>query len=400
MKKVLFTSIAVALFTACSNDDLVMDNNDANEIKFAVTTERASRAADVYCTNNLPGTFNVSAAYNEKIYIDNDQIALENGKWVNKSGLRYWPNGGDVKFYGYANSKITWTGATALPTFTDFQVDDSVAKQVDLLYAVQTQAKGETANPVNLNFRHALSQIVFNARNENKNLYVEIAGVSLCNVMSKGTYTFPDVANTDEHLSCPPDATESNPTSRGSWDEANLSELASYEVTFDETIPLPGIQNTKENIDLTTAPSTDKEFNTGAMLLIPQTTEAVTAGKGNTSVTSKAKDSYFLVKCKICNVANGSGTANTNDVILWPKQEEGKEPVEYANILIPVAFNWAEGYKYTYTFVFGKGNGGYDPENPGDDPVLVPITFTVDVDEFIPVVPSTDIESKLPETGE
>lgn len=70
-----------------------------------------------------------------------------------------------------------------------------------------------------------------------------------------------------------------------------------------------------------------------------------------------------------------------------------------------MGFQWEEGKKYTYTFVFGKGHGGYDPDpedpdpNPDDpyvpDPVLVPITFEVSVDEFIPVV-GEEITGEVP----
>ena len=59
-------------------------------------------------------------------------------------------------------------------------------------------------------------------------------------------------------------------------------------------------------------------------------------------------------------------------------------------IAIPFAAVWTQGKKYTYTFVFGKGNGGYDPTT-GDD-VLVPIDFEITVDDFVKVINSdTDV---------
>ena len=50
---------------------------------------------------------------------------------------------------------------------------------------------------------------------------------------------------------------------------------------------------------------------------------------------------------------------------------------------IPFAANWAPGKKYIYNLVFGKSNGGYDED--GKD-VLVPVSFTVTVDDFTTVV--------------
>lgn len=426
MKKAIFASIAVAMLTACSNDEVVLENNDANAIRFGVTAQNNSRAADVFCNNNLPGAFNVSAVYNNALYINGDNIEKgSNGKWENKSGLRYWPNTGDVHFYGYVNGDITMTDAL-VPTFANFTVvgedgnkeNKTVADQVDLLYAVKTQAKAaagengvvQTPQQVNLNFRHALSQIVFNARNDNANLYVEISGVSVVNVMSKGTYTFPtaDTDNNYAHANAtvtPADATTFN---RGSWfttgenntSTSTLTTPASYTVSFDAK-PIAGDKNVVDLTTYTHADGNKGSFYKDAMLLLPQTT---TKYDVNTEDTEKdengkyvRKGTYFLVNCLIKNVAGE--TVAPNDVILWGattgEGENKKFNGEPANVLLPVDFNWEEGKKYTYTFVFGNGNGGFDPDpdDPTPDPVLVPITFNVTVDEFIPVNPSTEIET-------
>ncbi|MCM1484188.1 MAG: fimbrillin family protein [Muribaculaceae bacterium] len=403
MKKTIFASIAVAMLTACSNDEIVLKNNEANAIRFGVTAENNSRAADVYCNANLPQKFYVSAAHSNKFYIQGDEIGFNSstGKWENNSGLRYWPNEGPVTFYGYVNdgAKFTWSEATAAPTFANFVVNGTVADQVDLLYARKTQEKQNptggaavtTPQQVNLNFRHALSQIVFNAKNTNPNLYVEIEGVSVVNVNGKGTYTFPSV-DTDNNIDCDEavdnDATYQKST-RGTWSE--LSENTNYSVTF-APVALTG-SKTATPVSLTTANDEGKKFNGQAMLLLPQTTEQY-----NVEVASTEKDengnyirtgSYFLVKCRSWNVAGSTVVkeGENADVVLWG--ENGA-----ANVLLPVKFEWLEGKKYTYTFVFGNGNGGYDPdpEDPDPDPVLVPITFDVKVDEFIPVN-ATEIET-------
>lgn len=415
MKKAIFASIAVAMLTACSNDEVVLENNDANAIRFGVTAQNNSRAADVFCNNNLPSAFNVSAVYNNALYINGDNIEKgSNGKWENKSGLRYWPNAGEVHFYGYVNGDITMTDAL-VPTFANFTVvgedgnkeNKTVADQVDLLYAVKTQAKtpaGEngvvqTPQQVNLNFRHALSQIVFNACNDNANLYVEISGVSVVNVMSKGTYTFP-TANTDNNYGHA-DATltpEGATINRGSWlttgenPESTLSTPASYTVSFNAK-PIAGDKNVVDLTTYTHADGNKGDFYKDAMLLLPQTTSAIETDKKFDGQTG----TYFLVNCLIKNVAGE--TVAPNDVILWGATTGEGESMEFngkpANVLLPVDFNWEEGKKYTYTFVFGNGNGGFDPDpnDPTPDPVLVPITFNVTVDEFIPVNPSTEIET-------
>ena len=80
---------------------------------------------------------------------------------------------------------------------------------------------------------------------------------------------------------------------------------------------------------------------------------------------------------------------------MWGKENAGTYVAK--ELAIPADFTWEQGKKYIYTFVFGKGNGGYDPDpDPSDPatPVLVPITFDITVDDFIPV-PGTEIESGL-----
>ena len=104
------------------------------------------------------------------------------------------------------------------------------------------------------------------------------------------------------------------------------------------------------------------------------------------------KNSYFLVKCAIWNVA---GDAYENgDVVVWGDESTGT--LETAWAAIPAAFEWAPGDKYIYTFIFGEG-GGYIPgDNPDPDPTLIPVTFEVSVDDFVVVENDVDLE---PGTG-
>ena len=84
-----------------------------------------------------------------------------------------------------------------------------------------------------LNFRHALSQIVFQARNDSKNLYVEISGVSVNNAESKGTFTFPSVS-TDENVEDHTGTTTDYPETAEGWGTWQLASgnPASYEAAF------------------------------------------------------------------------------------------------------------------------------------------------------------------------
>lgn len=390
---------------SCSQDETIGINHDGDEITFNVVTNSATRAENVYCNQNLPGGFYVSAISDGKTYIDKDYVTGANGKWTNTSGTRYWPET-EVDFYAHVNGGDAYKWNNGSPKFENFTVNNTVGSQVDLLYAVKTN-QSKTNGPVNLNFRHALSQIVFQAKNTNANLYVEIAGVSVANVGGTNTFTFPS-ANTEDnivdHDENADDVYEdgefgsgiSYNTSWGSW--AELTQGAQqYDVDFTKI----AVKGNNTLVSLTTANETGKEYNSKAMLLLPQTTTAWVPSKDNPVPGAAGNTgSYLLVDCAIFNVAGDNYAAS--DVCLWGEQKEGAWTTK--ELAIPVGFDWEQGKKYVYTLVFGEGNGGYnpdpDPEDPDPDPepVLVPITFEITVDDF-ELVDGGEIESGIPGKG-
>ena len=397
MKKfILAVPALLALAAVSCTKSEVLESNDG-EIRFNVVANNATKAADIFCNNNLPEAFKVYATTGSKTYIDGDDIVNNGGNWENTSGVRYWPETA-VDFYAHVNAGTNFIWSTeSAPTIKDFTPSATVADQLDLLYAVKI-GQNKKSTPVELNFRHALSQIVFNAKNTNENLYVEIKGVKIVNVGGTNTFTYP-TTNTDSKFVSHDGTGELPSTGAGSWAELT-SGASSYEVDFTTAIPVAGDADGESIVDLTTANDSGNEFNSQAMLLLPQTTtawdpEAAPApGTNNTG-------SYFLIDCAIWNVATDEINKD-DDVQLWGENGATKE------LAIPVTFAWEQGKKYIYTFVFGKGNGGYDPENPDPnpedpDPVLVPIDFKITVDDFQVVTPSIDIESGISDgstTGE
>ncbi len=385
MKKVLLGAFGLLALASCSDDELTGVNRDGDEIAFSVVTNPVSRASDIYCNNHNPTQFTVWAKHNNQQYIDGDVIKFNatTNKWENNSGNRYWP-AGDVTFFAFCNDGGKFSYNTGNLQIVDFEVNADVAQQTDLIYAVKTQSKAATGTQplVELNFRHALSQIVFQAKNTNKNLYVEISGVSICKVNNKGTFAFPSEntdANIDGHSGTTPSITDAN-HGWGNW--TSLSGANTYAVDFtakpvaftdDDTKQIVSLTNTNDKSDGAA------EFSSNAMLLLPQSSEAWSIVTGHTSKPGEQNGTYFLVDCVIYNVSNHTGTFDkTKEVCLWGNADGTAKPVA-----IPVKLAWEQGKKYVYTFAFGNGNGGYDPET--GDPILVPITFDVKVDEFVPV---------------
>lgn len=409
MKKILLLTAGMLLIAAsCTKNEVVEVNQDGNEIQYSVVANKATKAADIYCNNNKPSEFTVYAESSDgKTYINGDKITSSDkgATWVNESGTRFWPNDLSLDFYAVVNGTINWNvtaEGTAPATIVNYEVPTTVSDQKDLLYAVKMeQEKGATAEAteaVSLNFRHALSQIVFQAKNTNENLYVEISGVRIVNVANKNTFTFP-TADTDNELLVDDnhdgsfEGTNYADANWGTWNtlapETGAAGKTIYPVSFDKVVVLG--KNTNATVVNLTNNVAEEEFNTNALLLLPQTSNAwdpetvpAPGFDGNAG-----NGSYFLVDCAIYNIA-GDEFDSANDTPLWGTIDEHQEAA------IPVAINWEQGKKYIYTFVFGDG-GGYDPENPDPDPddpdpVLIPVTFTVSVDDFVPVDVDPDID--------
>ena len=401
MKKfILAVPALLALAAVSCTKSEVLESNDG-EIRFNVVANNATKADAIYCNNNKPSEFTVYAESSDgKTYIDGDKIVSSDGgnTWVNQSGTRFWPNELTVDFYAVVNGDITWkvtaADGTAPASIENFTVPTTVADQKDLLYSVKKGLKkGATeaeTSPVKLNFRHALSQIVFQAKNTNPNLYVEVSGVSIVNVANKNNFTFP-VADTDNNMEdADHDGSFGNEINYdGSWGKWNAltSGATVYPVEF-ETVKVEGNKNL---VALTTNATVKDEYNTNALLMLPQTSTAWNPETvPSPGLVGKASNgSYFLVNCAIYNVS-GDSFDPAVDTPLWASQAKHKQ------VAIPMTINWEQGKKYIYTFIFGEG-GGYDPEDPDPedpdkpDPVLIPITFEVTVDDFVEV-PAQDID--------
>lgn len=367
LKLFLLATSAVAL-ASCSSDAVVEDNAAGNAIQFSAAAGKASRAADYYCNANLPADFHVWASVNGKQYFANETYAKGEGSTYSITGgvERYWPND-EISFFAAKNyDDFTWNVATA----STMKITPALAakEQKDLLYAYTVSNRGTNNNfnagKAKLNFRHALSQVVFYALNENSKIYVEIENISLNNAAATGTFTLPiGAANvTDDNLQDHTQVGAAKTKGLGTWAVDGKAKFTA-DVTKG-TNNLVALTAEKQNL---TDNATENDFGQ-SLLVLP---ENVTAWD-KTKVTAETTGSYFTVKCKIRNIA-GAAVAD-DDVYLWGNATEARE------LLIPVNFNWEQGKKYIYTIKFTKtGHAGYDED--GND-VLIPIQFDVTVDDF------------------
>lgn len=394
MKKFILAVPALLALAAVSCTKSEVLETNSGEIRFNVVANNATKAAAIYDNNNFT-EFTVYAATSEDpaTYIDGDLIKKENGAWVNKSGTRFWPVAA-LDFYALRNADGFEFTPGVTPSF-DFTVESAVAQQKDLLYAVKLNQSRSTSvtgsgseapvvegTPVTLNFRHALSQIVFQAKNTNKNLYAEISGVKIVNVIGNGKYTV-SKSDTDAIKVVSGDnaggSTDPvNDGSRGTWDLSSIVSdyNESYELDFSTAYELDG---NSEVVALDGGNAT-----ASAMMLIPQDPEPWDPETFPAPAAEGQTGSYFLVNCVIWNVADPDNGHSADDLVIWGEKDGDAYTATPAEVAIPVDIAWKEGFKYVYTFVFGEG-AGYDPEpEPGEDPkpAIIPISFTVSVDDF------------------
>ena len=370
MKKFFYVAIAATALASCSSDNLV-DLKEGDEIKFTAVADNDSRADTIFCNNNLPQNFLLYAKYTKaggtaqnfipgETFLTTDYITWTSGV----GATRYWPEDGTLDFFAVKNAEL---GAD-YKTIAAFTPDATAANQKDLIYAVAT-GKSKAAsiaqnNSVAHNFRHALSQIEFQAKNTNPRLYVEITGVKVGMAKKTAKYVLPSV-DTDDNVETHENANVTDAENRGEW--SNWIDTQDYEIAFD-AVTLNNGETKSLSFETHNDGVGNKVDNANSLLLLPQETDAWTPAASETTFDG----AYLAVKCQIWNVS-GESVDKTNDAVLHNE----------AYAVIPVAFNWQEGKKYVYTFNFtANGNGGYenDPTNP--QPVLFPITVSLTVDDF------------------
>ena len=367
---------AMALATGCSNDETT-ELNKGNAIDFSVTAGKMTREG-VVTTSNIRN-FYVWAFTDNQTYMEKTKVTNYDDKWT-YTDTKFWPET-PVDFYAININEDANINPTITSSSQNFEYDNSDGIY-DVLYATN---KGETKDdhktaPVKVNFRHALSQIVFKAKlTGNSSIDVKIKQIHVDNVRREGTFTWA-AETTGPNLT---NENASDTEAGATWGEWNLTDkTGGYQVFWDS----------QEEITELKEGNTQSEQIGRTLFLMPQTLTPWLKMDGNNVKVNDANGARLRIKCII--------TDRTSGVQLWPLKGKGdidgygtvaisldnpkndpkREPDADGND--PKHDKWMQGKKYTYTLIFGEG-GGYDPTKPANpDPVLVPITFDVTVDEF------------------
>lgn len=347
MKKVIVGVMSLLVMAACSQSEVVDVNRNNDVIEFGAIAKSSTRAETVYSNTNMPESFTVWATFDGKVLIDGDVIKKQGSSWVNTTTTRYWPAGcSDTKkvtFYAYANDQGSFEGfyPSVGAVFNSFTVDPDVTKQKDFLVATAYTSSG----PVQLEFKHALYQLAYNAKCTNENLRVVIDGVTICNVEDTNNFMLGNSSGMEW----------------STWDYPCVGD-ADFLVEFD---PVTLDETNVNTVTTLTSPNSEN-----ALLLVPfcNTTQG-TWNPATEQLTATTK-AYFLVKCAIANVSGA------DEIMLWG-EKNGDGTYATKEIAIPIPgehlVSYGPGIQYIYTFVFGQGNGGYNPDNGA--PVLAPVEW-------------------------
>lgn len=356
--KILAVAVVATVFASCSNEEELANvgKSESNAIRFAGISGLSDTRTTPIDTHNLTSTnFDVMA------FMSSDNTLFMGGKHVSgvsdhgvkivyntsawdyddKDKMAYWPTVGDVDFYAVSPAitddlvlqGFVYDMTSAAKTISYSTVDEYNSKGTnhDVMYAV-TKGRNKKNNgtmPVQMNFKHILSQVVFKAKTTSSILEVDVENIKIHNFVHSGTFTLPagEPAMSDWKLS---------PAAKGAY-----------------TVKLNAA-----NVKTKNAVVNLSDMNS-PLMLIPQKLTKWSTYSAGTAVSipeaDKAKECYLEISMKL----------KQNDSYLIGSA------AEYKTVYVPFdnATGWEPGKRYIYTLIFG---GGYDDQG---EPILSPITF-------------------------
>lgn len=356
--KILAVAVVATVFASCSNEEELANvgKSESNAIRFAGISGLSDTRTTPIDIHNLTSTnFDVMA------FMSSDNALFMGGKHVSgvsDHGVKivhktsawdyddldkvaYWPTSGDVDFYAVSPAitddlvlqGFAYDMTSAAKTISYSTVDEYNSKGTnhDVMYAV-TKGRNKKNNgtmPVQMNFKHILSQVVFKAKTTSSILEVDVENVKIHNFVHSGTFTLPagEPAMSDWKLS---------PAAKGAY-----------------TVKLNAA-----NVKTKNAVVNLSDMNS-PLMLIPQKLTKWSTYSAVTAVSileaDKAKECYLEISMKL----------KQNDSYLIGSA------AEYKTVYVPFdnATGWEPGKRYIYTLIFG---GGYDDQG---EPILSPITF-------------------------
>ncbi len=189
MKKIFFSIITLAAFTACNkNNDIISSHHpvaEAGLITFGVSELVATKAVSESTGETVKATgFNVAGVTSDGVKYFNELATYSSGSYLTAKNY-YYPSGKTMDFYAVhpINEDIILNGAEA-------SVEYSQSKYEDLIVAKKTSVTAQ-AGDVELTFDHILSQLGFTAKGADAGVSYKLNSI-VVNAPNGGIYTFED----------------------------------------------------------------------------------------------------------------------------------------------------------------------------------------------------------------
>lgn len=333
-------SIAVS----CVSDDVTgVEPLDSSLITFsAVVPAVVSRG--VPTTTATISNFAVTAFANGEKLMDNVLVEREGSNWV-CSTPAYWPDS-PVSFYSVSPDLAASPDVDGSPTGTASINNYANPGNVDLLYAVN-YGEIQTAAPVRVNFRHALSMVDVCLSSDNADIIVKVRSVEIGNIYKRASFFYPR------------QTTYPGSDTSGYWH----SQALMGNVTLYSSEEKGGtLVLTSDVTDVS-----DGSVGNNIDFFIPQQLDPLSYDESSQSFTG----TYISVDCEIFDKATGGKLfpgSHTPDYILVPGTDCGR-------IMYPASggtlSQWKIGCAYVYNIAINNPAVLFDG-----------IEFGVTVDEF------------------
>lgn len=373
--KILAVAAVATVFASCSNEEELANvgKSESNAIRFAGISGLSDTRTTPIGTTNLTSTnFDVMAfmsadnalfmgGKHEAGHSDHGVKIVYNTGWnyEDKSQQAYWPTTGDVDFYAvspaftdelvYYSFAYDMTSDAKTITYATADEYKTGATNHDVMYAV---AKGRNkanngTSPVQMKFKHILSQVVFKAKTTSSILEVDVENVKIHNFVYGGTFTLP----------------EGEPA-MSNW---TLSPVAAGAYT---------VKLNAANVKTKNAVVELSDMNSPLMMIPQKLTKWSTSTGAAVSKldADNAKECYLEISMKL----------KQNDSYLIGSA------AKYKTVYVPFdngEDGWVPGKRYIYTLIFG---GGYDDQG---EPILSPITFDAATTNWVDAA-GTDVNVK------
>lgn len=364
MKKNLWIFAAAAMtLAACSNDDTIAQYQE-DAINFNTVVEGVTRATGI-TAENIESFYVTANKAEGGLYFATDPVEFTKQASANFTSATkyYWPSTGKLDFIAYAPA--AGTGSTITRTdSTHFSVTPAVtpSAQQDFVYAVvRQQDKSTGGNGVQINFRHAESDIVIQLKNTSTDKKFTVSNVSLNYI--KPTGAFAPVYRSESEIGFCTNGTNVTNDTKAS-DTNYYITGAAWTASGTETSYSQAATTTAYAAETSTAVALPSD-----MILVPQTLTAATEYSA-AAAGSSFNGPCITVELKIQDAQDHYlvGTSSTYVTAMWPLS----------------TITWLPGHRYTYTL--DLVGGGYFPTNQDETATLDPILKNAEIFFLTPTV--------------